>query len=241
MAAGLGTRLRPLTNTVPKCMIPIGDKPLLWYHVMGLKAAGITDIWINTHWLADQVTSYFGNGSDLGVHISYSHEPELLGTSGALKNSASGITAALSQQEFLVVYGDNFTNFNYAPFLDFHASRPDSIMTIAALPTDEPWTKGVIEVDAQSRIVRMVEKPPKDEVKSDLTNAGIYICTPPVLDAIPAGVSDFGFDIIPSLLSSGQNLYAYRMSEYLQDTGTPERYAKAQADASSLKFPFAVK
>jgi NDP-sugar pyrophosphorylase family protein len=237
VAGGLGTRLRPLTNTVPKCMIDIGGKPLLWYHIKLLKFYGITDIWINTHWLADQVKSYFGNGVKFGVHIHYSHEKELLGTSGALKNPASNITSAFKNGPFLVMYGDNFTNFNYANFIKYHTQK-SSFMTIAVNHSLEPWNKGVIESTLAGRIINMVEKPPKDEVKSDLTNAGIYLCDPKVLDAIPAGFSDFAIDIIPKLITAHQPLYTYIMPEYLHDTGSPERYAQAQADFPSLKFPF---
>jgi len=238
VAAGLGTRLRPLTNTVPKCIIDIGGHPLLWYHVMQLKHHGITDIWINTHWLADQVSEFFGDGSKFGVKISYSHEKELLGTSGALTNPDSEIRQAFSaEKEFLVIYGDNLTNFNYSNLIDFSRSK-NCTMCIAVNHSEEPWTKGVIEIDSDSRITRMVEKPPKEEVKSDLTNAGVYFCTPPVLEAIPAGFSDFASDIIPGLMTDNNSLFAYVMDEYLQDTGTPERYAKAQSDLPGVEFPF---
>jgi NDP-sugar pyrophosphorylase family protein len=239
VAAGLGTRLRPLTDNVPKCMIDIGGRPLLWYHIQLLKFHGIKDIWVNTHWLADQVQSYFGNGSKYGVHISYSHEKELLGTSGALKNPQSGIFNSLKTGPFLIIYGDDFTNFNYSKFIEFHNARK-SFMTIAVDHSAEPWTKGVIETDSSEKIIRMVEKPPKDEIKSDLTNAGIYLCQPEVLDSIPDGFSDFAKDIIPIFLSQNQPLYAYIMDDYLQDTGTPQRYAKAREDFKTIKFPFSL-
>jgi NDP-sugar pyrophosphorylase family protein len=238
VAAGLGTRLRPLTNSVPKCMIDIGGHPLLWYHIMLLKHYGISEIWINTHWLADQVTGFFGDGSKFGVHLYYSHEQELLGTSGALKNPNSEISSAFSHQEFLISYGDNFTNFNYSKFLQFHSSHPNSTMSIAAFSSPEPWTQGVIEKDSTDKIIALTEKPPKDEVKSDLVNGGIYICTPKVMEIIPAGFSDFAKDIIPQLLKQQNNLYCYHLPDYLQDTGTPERYAKAQSDFATLSFPF---
>jgi len=237
IAAGLGTRLRPLTNTVPKCMIDIGNHPLLWYHVMSLKTSGITDIWINTHWLADQVTSFFGDGSQFGVHISYSHEPELLGTSGAVVNPVSGIKEDLSKGPFIVSYGDNFTNFNFRSLIDFH-NQKKPLLTIVVNHSDEPWTKGVIETDPSSRITRMVEKPPKEDIRSDLTNAGMYLCEPEIINHIPSGFSDFAADIFPQLISARLPLYALTMSEYLQDTGTPQRYTKAQVDFPSLNFPF---
>jgi NDP-sugar pyrophosphorylase family protein len=236
VAAGLGTRLRPLTYTTPKCMIDIGGRPLLWYHIMQLKYHGITDLWINTHLLPDIVTSYFDNGSRFGVQITYSFEPELLGTSGALKNPGTGITEAFSREkEFIVTYADNFTNIDYSKLIDFHHLKK-SFMTIAANHSEEPWTKGVIEIDSDSKIIRMVEKPPRQEVQSDLTNAGIYLCSSEILSLIPPGNSDFAADIVPRLKDT--DLYCYVMDEYLQDTGTPERYAKAQSDLKNIIFPF---
>lgn len=237
VAAGLGTRLRPLTNQIPKCMIPFGNKPLLWYHIMQLKYHGVTEMWVNTHWLADQVVSYFGDGSQFGVKIFYSHEPELLGTSGALTNPASQISQAFKDEDFFVIYGDNFTNCDYTQFLNYHRSKPENVLTIAVQQSPEPWTKGVIEVDSNMRITRLVEKPPKGENKSDLTSAALYICSPKVLPFIPSGFSDFAADIIPQLIANDYHLYAYKLPQYLEDTGTPERYAKAQADMATVVFP----
>ncbi len=239
VAAGLGTRLRPLTDTVPKCMIDIGGKPLLWYHIRQLKYYGITDIWVNTHWLSDQVVSYFGNGAKFGVHIRYSYEKKLLGTAGALKNPRSGICKAFQKSPFLVVYGDNLTNFNYLNFIKFHRQN-SAAMTIAVDHSSEPWTKGVIEAKLSGRIINLVEKPPENEIKSDLTNTGIYLCEPQVLNYIPEGFSDFAKDIIPALMAKNLPLYSYIMSGdlYLQDTGTPERYQIARGGFPSIKFPF---
>jgi NDP-sugar pyrophosphorylase family protein len=226
LAAGLGTRLRSLGLNLPKVMVPVGGKPLLEHHLELFRGQGIREFIINLHYLPERVTEYFGDGRRFGVQITYSVEPALLGTAGAVKK----MEPALAGGRFLVVYGDNLLRFQLAPLAQLHEARR-AVATLALFESPEPWTGGVVETDPDGRVRRFVEKPPRNEVSTNLINAGIYLLEPAVLGAIPAGqFADFGKDIFPRLVAAGEPVYALRTAAYVQDVGTPERLAKAQQD-----------
>lgn len=232
LAAGLGTRLRPLGLDIPKVMVPIGGKPLLQHHFELLRQQGVREFIVNLHHLPEKITDYFGDGSRFGIHITYSHEPQLLGTAGAVKKKE----AELRDGTFLVLYGDNLFRFELAPLLAFHREH-GALATIALWESPEPWTGGVVETDAAGRVRRFVEKPDPKEVSTNLINAGIYLLEPAVLEAIPVGqFCDFGRDVFPKLLAEGKPLYAMKPDAYVQDIGTPERLAKAQRDYESWRL-----
>jgi NDP-sugar pyrophosphorylase family protein len=226
LAAGLGTRLRSLGLDVPKVMVPIGGKPLLEHHLELFRRQGIREIIINLHYLPQTITEHFGDGSQFGVNITYSPEPELLGTAGAVKK----METELRDGTFLVFYGDNLVQVDFAPLVNFHQARR-ALATVALFASPEPWTGGVVETDAQGRVVRFVEKPDPKQVSTNLISAGIFVIEPQVLEIIPAGrFCDFGKDVFPKLLAASQPVYAMTPNAYIQDIGTPERLAKAQCD-----------
>lgn len=230
LSAGLGTRLRPLTNNIPKTMVEIDHRPLLWYHIKHLKKHGVKDIWINLHWFPDVVKNYFRDGSEYGVKITYSIEKNLLGTSGALRNPDSNIGKELKKETFLVVYGDNLSNFDYTSLVRLHKSKK-TLATIGLYKSLEPWTMGVVETNRQARVIAFTEKPPKNKVKSDLVFAGVMVCEPEILTYVPkVHPSDFGFDVLPTLLSRNKPLYALNTGSYVQDCGTHKRLSKARND-----------
>lgn len=134
LAAGLGTRLRPLTNTVPKVMLPVGSKPLLEYHLDLLKKYGIREIAINLHYLPDAIKNHLGDGSKFGVNITYLFEPELLGTASAVKE-----LGWFFDETFLVIYGDNLVEVDFSKLIKFHELR-GGLATIAVYHHPEPWT-----------------------------------------------------------------------------------------------------
>ena len=207
-------------------MVPIGGQPLLHHHFEWLRRQGITEFVLNLHYLPETITNFFGDGSKLGVQITYSHEPELLGTAGAVKK----MDAVLRAGTFLVVYGDNLIRLDLAPLLELHRQR-GAQATIALYASAEPWTGGVVETDATGKILRFQEKPDRKEISTNLINSGIYLLEPAVLDAIPAGqFCDFGKDVFPKLLAAGAPLYAMKPRAYIHDIGTPERLAQAQQD-----------
>ena len=226
LAAGLGTRLRSLGLAVPKVMVPVGGKPLLEHHFALFKRQGIRDLIVNLHYLPEKITDYFGDGSRFGVNITYSREPDLLGTAGAVKK----MEAELLGDTFIVFYGDNLVRLEFAPLLEFHQKR-GALATIALFASAEPWTGGVVETDAEGKVTRFVEKPDPKQVSTNLISAGIFVIEPQVLEMIPPGqFYDFGKDVFPRLLAEGRPLYAMEPTAYIHDVGTPERLAKAQLD-----------
>lgn len=226
LAAGLGTRLQSLGLDVPKVMVPIGGKPLLEHHIEMFRAQGIRELIVNLHYRPEKITGYFGDGTKFGVRITYSTEPELLGTAGAVKKMESELHA----ETFVVLYGDNLVDLEFTPLLAFHRDRKAEA-TVALFASPEPWTGGVVETDARGRVTRFVEKPDRKEVSTNLISAGILALEPGVLGLVPAGkFCDFGKDVFPAMLAKGRALYAMKPDAYVQDIGTPERLAQAQRD-----------
>lgn len=234
LSGGLGVRLRPLTNKIPKTMVNIDDKTLLWHHIYNLKKHGIKDVWIALQYLPQIVQDYFGDGSNYGIKIKYSIEKHPLGTAGALNNPDSEIKKDIQKESFIVIYGDNLTNYNLSKLISLH-KKSTPILTVGLYESQEPWTMGVIEADKDGKIIRFVEKPPKEEIVTNTVSAGIIVCEPEIFNYIPAGFSDFGFDIFPKLISLNKELYAFSTHSYVQDIGTPDRLTKARKDYKTGK------
>lgn len=222
LAAGQGTRLRSLTDHLPKPMLPVGSRPLLEYTILRLARYGVREIAINLHHCPDVVEQYFGDGSRYGLHIEYSFEPQLLGTAGAVKKMSSFFQG----EPFLLLYGDNLTTCDLDRLISLHQEQA-SIATIALFWKDDVSPHSAVELQSDARITRFVEKPRPQDAPSHWISAGVNVLEPQVLDYIPTDrPSDFGFDIFPSLLAHGERLYGYYMS---QDEGlwwidTPEHY-----------------
>lgn len=208
LAAGQGTRLRPLTENISKCMVPIAGKPMLEHNIEWLKKFGVTDIIINLHYKPEAITNHFGDGGGFGVRITYSFERELLGTAGAVKN-----VAPFFDTPFFVWYGDNLSTCRLDHLWESHRAR-GGVATIALHYREDPTQSGIVGLDEAGRIVRFLEKPRADQVFSHWVSAGILVLEPIALDAIPTGTpADFGRDVFPALLESGAPVYGYRMSE----------------------------
>lgn len=226
LCAGLGTRLRALGLDVPKVMVPIGGKPLLERHFELFKSQGITEIGVNLHYKPETIRGYFGDGAKFGVRIAYSDEPELLGTAGGVRKMRSWI----GRDRCLVYYGDNLVKMDFSPMIRLHEAKKAGI-TLMVHESSQPWTGGVVEVAPDGRVTKLVEKPPKEECKSNLISAGIFVIEPQVLDEIPEGqFFDFGRDVFPLAIAKKIPFYAIKADGYIQDVGTPERYEKAERD-----------
>jgi len=222
LSAGLGTRLRPLTDTCPKPMVPVAGVPLLERTVRHLAAHGVTDICINLHHLPEVVLTHFGDGEAFGARLHFTVENELLGTAGALNAFRQYLTGP-----FLVWYGDVLSEFDVTAFTRYHAEK-GGLATVGLYRVDNPTQCGLVDLDDASRITRFVEKPPV--AFTDLANAGVYACEPQVLDFIPpAGFSDFGKDVFPAMLAAGAPMYGYAIGDCLIDIGSPEKLARADA------------
>lgn len=233
LAAGEGTRLRPLTLSLPKPMVPVANVPLLARTLAMLARQGVRDIAVNLFHRPDAITDLLGaDGADgaarLGVSVTFSHETTLMGTAGGVKRMEGFLSEG---GPFLVFYGDNLYDVHLAPLLDFHRVR-GGLATIATFEAENPSACGLVVTDSDGRVTRFQEKPPPEEVFTREANAGVYVLEPEVLKAIPPDtVFDFGKDIFPVLLRENPgSMYAVRLSGYLQDTGTVPAYRKANWD-----------
>lgn len=225
LAAGEGTRLRPLTTFLPKPMVPIVGVPLLERTLTWLAGQGVTEAAINLFHRPQMIPDYFGD-SFAGIRLHYFFEDTLRGTTGGVKAAES----VLGDAPFFVIYGDNLVHADLRHLAEFHASHC-GLGTIALFQHPNPTAAGIVGLDAHSRITRFVEKPPGDEVFSNLANAGVYVLDPAIFEFIPQNApSDFGRDIFPWLLAQNLPLYGTPLGGYLQDTGTPEAYRQANFD-----------
>lgn len=222
LAAGLGTRLHPLTDRIPKCLIPIDDEPILGRWMRELAAVGVEEVLINTHHLAGQVRDYIAGDPVPGVAATLTHEPDLLGSAGTVHANRD---FAAGEDPFFVVYADNLTDVDLADFLAFHRER-SSPFTIGLFETPEPTQCGIAECDDQGRVMSFEEKPTSP--RSRLANAGLYLATPALFDLLPdRRPLDFGFDILPLMVG---RMYGYRIPGFFRDLGTTERLEAARRD-----------
>jgi NDP-sugar pyrophosphorylase family protein len=226
LAAGEGTRLRPLTLALPKPMIPIANTPLLVRTLRLLAQQGFTEIALNLYHRPEAIRQALGNGESLGVHLHYSDETTLMGTAGGVKRMEPFL-----DETFLILYGDNLYHADFAPLIAFHRRRK-AIATIATFTAPNPSACGLVITESDGRVTRFQEKPPADEVFTDQANAGVYILEPEIFYYIPANtVYDFGKDVFPALLADNPNaMYALPLNGYLQDTGTLSAYRQANND-----------
>ena len=229
LAAGKGSRLGAITSETPKPLLPVNGKPVLRHLVELCARHGIGEVFINTHYLAARIRSALGDGSEFGVCITYSYEDELLGTAGAL----SAFRDALTGDAFLVIYGDNFMDYDLAELLRFHHKK-GGIATVALYELEDVSHSGIAVLDDEQRILRFIEKPRPEEAVSNLVNCGLYVLSPEILDDIPEGFSDFGRDIFPALLQQNRKLYGYVMDHALIPIDTVEMYNKAQRESDLL-------
>jgi NDP-sugar pyrophosphorylase family protein len=229
LAAGQGTRLHPLTEDRPKPMLPVGGTPLLEQIVLLFRQHGITDIAINLHYKPWTIIHHLGHGRRWGVRIHYSFEETLLGSAGAAKRLEWHFN-----ETFIVFYGDLYTDLDLTGLIAAHR-RGGAPITIALYSVDNPTECGIVELDAQSRVRRFVEKPAPDQVFSQLANAGVFAVEPEVLSWLPADQRlDFGHDVFPQLLAAGHAILGHPITDTLIDIGTPENYQKAQQLAARV-------
>jgi mannose-1-phosphate guanylyltransferase len=221
LAAGKGTRLRPLTDRIPKCLVEIGGRPMLGLWLDALARAGVEDVLVNTHHLADQVRAYVVTRGAQPPRVTLFHEPELLGSAGTVAANRAWIGPG----DFLVVYADNLTRFDPRRLIEAHRRR-GALFTLGLFRAAQPRECGIAELDAEDRVVRFEEKPAHP--RSEWANAGIYMVNPAVLDELPAKVPcDFGYDLLPRLAG---RMHGFRIDEPLHDIGTPERLEAARAE-----------
>jgi mannose-1-phosphate guanylyltransferase/phosphomannomutase len=225
LAGGLGIRLQSVTEHLPKVMLPIGGKPAL-EHLIDLCARHrIHDIIVTLHYLPDEIRRYFGDGGRFNVRLSYSYEPQKMGTAGAVKH-ASGL---LGQEAFFVLNGDVMTNVDLSAMRAFH-ERKGGLGTFLVHRTDHPYDSDLVAYDRYFIITRLYRPQPGEDVPP-VSKSGTHIFQPEVLNFIPQGAAySLERDLIPDLLSKKQRLYAYYSDCYSKDMGTPERLAHVEED-----------
>lgn len=231
LAAGLGTRLRPLTNTIPKCLVPINGRPLLDYWLELLVSQGIEKVLINTHYFADQVEDYLTN-SEWKDNACTVYEKSLLGTAGSIKANAGFFEA---DEGCLVAHADNLTQFSLNGFEQKFQNRPASChITLMTFTTDNPKSCGIVEEDENGVVQAFhekVEHPPGNHA-----NGAIYILDQTALSFIKNithQVIDFSTEVIPHFLGK---MNSYHNDQYLRDIGTPEMLVKAESDLEQGKI-----
>ncbi|NMA91764.1 MAG: NDP-sugar synthase [Firmicutes bacterium] len=226
LAAGLGSRLRPLTNHVSKPMVRLAGRPCLEHIVRLLRQYDFKDLIVNLHYKPEMIRNYFGPGEKFGLSIRYSYEEELLGTAGGVKK----VERYFGGESLLIISGDALTDINLEQFYRYHREK-GAPATLALKEVADPTRYGVVTTDDNGLITAFQEKPSREEAISNLANTGIYLFEPAIFNYIPAGsFFDFGRDLFPLLLKKGEKIAGYTMSGYWCDIGNLEVYREAHYD-----------
>ncbi len=225
MAGGFGTRIQPLTSSMPKPMIPLFNRPIMLHIVELLKKHDITDLVMLLYHQPDMIKKFFRDGSDFGVKITYVTPIEDMGTAGAVKAAEKYL-----DEQFLVISGDLLTDFNLKKVIDFHNDNK-AMATITLTSVKDPLQFGVVITDKDKRITQFLEKPGWGEVLSDTINTGIYVFEPDIFNYIPAGENfDFSQDLFPLMLNNNDPLFGYPAKGYWRDIGNTDSYREAHHD-----------
>ncbi len=237
MAGGFGTRIQPLTNSRPKPMLPIINRPMMEHTMMTLKDLGIKEFIILLYFKPEIIKEYFGDGSDFGIKITYVVPDDDYGTAGAVKLAEEYI----GDDNFIIISGDLVTDFNFQKIFDYHKSKK-SKLTITLTSVDNPLEFGVVIANEDGKIEKFLEKPSWGEVFSDTINTGIYIIEPEILEYIPKRENfDFAKDLFPLLMRKGVDLIAGYANGYWRDVGNPESYREVHDDILSNRLNFKIR
>ncbi|MEM0361315.1 MAG: NDP-sugar synthase [Sulfolobales archaeon] len=232
LAGGFATRLRPLTLTRPKPLLPILDRPLLDWIIRELIKSKCEDLIISVKYLADAIRKYVNSNSGYGINISFAEEVRPLGDAGPLKliHNLYGLDST-----FLVVYGDIFSNIDFNEVIKFH-KRCGGLVTMVVTRVEDPSRYGVAVLDDSGKVLKFVEKPPKEKAISNMINAGVYVFEPEALKYIPESSSKLAKDVLPKLVND-EVLYAYKHDGIWLDIGLPMDYLKANFEALKYYYP----
>ena len=238
LAAGLGTRLRPITYAMPKPMVPVANRPVMEHILRLLARHGFTEAIANLHWFPELIQERFGDGSGCGVELSYSHEEQLLGTSGGVRKVADFLG-----DSFLIISGDALTDIDLGAMREFHESH-DGIATLATKRVEDTTQFVVAITGSDGRIQGFQEKPEPAEALSDLANCGIYMFRKEIFDFFPEpgtskaagpgdpdGFADWAMDVFPRLLEGDVPFYSHEIEAYWNDIGNLDELRESTADA----------
>jgi mannose-1-phosphate guanylyltransferase len=238
LAAGLGTRLRPITYEMPKPMVPILNRPVMEHILRLLVRHGFTETIANLHWFPEVIEGHFGDGSSCDVSLTYSYERQLLGTSGGVRNAAEFLG-----DSFLVISGDALTDIDLRAMREFHESH-DGVATLAMKRVEDTSQFGVAIIGSDGRVQGFQEKPDPSEALSDLANCGIYMFRREIFDFFPQpgaseaagpddpeGFADWAMDVFPRLLEGDVPFYSHEIEAYWNDIGNLEELRAGNIDA----------
>jgi mannose-1-phosphate guanylyltransferase/mannose-1-phosphate guanylyltransferase/phosphomannomutase len=239
LAAGLGTRLRPITYQMPKPMVPVANRPVIEHIVRLLTEHGFTEVIANLHWFPELVRSHLGDGSEHGIELSYSHEEALLGTAGGVRKVRDFLG-----DSFLVISGDALTDIDLSAMRDYHQSH-DGIATLAVTPVEDTSKYGAVIIGGDRRVQGFQEKPDPAEALSNLCNCGIYMFRAEIFDYFPPpgkrsraagpedpdGFADWALDVFPALLEGDVPFYAHEFGDYWNDIGSLEELRDGNLEA----------
>jgi mannose-1-phosphate guanylyltransferase/phosphomannomutase len=225
LAAGVGERMRPLTDLLPKPLLPIANRPVMSYILTHLAGHGFDEVVANVHYRADDVVAALGDGASCGVRLSYAYEDRLWGSAGSVKRSAD----FLGEGTFLVTGADDLTAMDLSALLARHR-QAGAQASIGLVEVEETSQYGIVVTDEAGRIQRFVEKP-QGRAPSSTANTQIYLFEPEICDLIPAGDRyDFGFHVFPALVAEGRPFYGFALPGYWRDIGSLGDYFAAQRD-----------
>jgi mannose-1-phosphate guanylyltransferase len=239
LAAGLGTRLRPITYEMPKPLVPVLNRPVMEHIAELLARHGFDEVLANLHWFPELIRGRFGDGSRFGIELTYSEEEALLGTAGGVRNAAGFLG-----ESFLVISGDALTDIDLAAMREFHEAH-DGIATLATKRVTDTSQFGVVIADADARVQGFQEKPDPAEALSDLANCGVYMFRAEIFDYFPAEgersraatrddpdrFADWALDVFPALLDTGVPFYVHEVDAYWNDIGNLAELWRGNVDA----------
>ena len=225
LCAGLGTRLRPLTDTMPKPMVLVLGKPLLEWNIEQFKKHGVTEFFINLYYLPDVIRDYFGDGAKWGVKINYFQEKEILGTAGGVKNFAN-----MLDESFFLVYGDMLSLVDYSKMAEEFAKYPaDAIGMQKMQRTDNYADADVAELAKDRSFARIHPKPHSEKYPNAYRMKGVFILKKEILDYIPANTFyEIGKQLLPDVVGAGKKFYSYECADYTKGIDTMDKYREVE-------------
>jgi NDP-sugar pyrophosphorylase family protein len=232
LAGGEGTRLRPLTLSTPKPVVPVVDRPFLQHQLQLLTAAGVHEVVFSLAYRPERIRAVFGDGAAFGVHIRYAVEETPLGTGGAVRN-----VLPLLDERTIVLNGDVLTDVDLGAIVARHVADKASA-TILLTTVPNPASYGLVETDGHDRVLRFLEKPGPEEITTDTINAGIYVLETPIIELMPSAVNhSIERAFFPALLARGDRVLGPVHRGYWIDIGTPQKYLQVHEDILSGRFP----
>lgn len=226
LAAGVGSRLDPLTRNVPKPLVPILNRPVMEYLIELLKKHGFNEIMVNLHYLGDQIEAYFGDGKKWGVDIHWSREDKLWGDAGSVKR----VEEFFKDETFIVIGGDDLTDMDLTKLVKAHKEK-GAISTLALSLVDDPSEYGIVLMNEDNRTTRFLEKPKGEVIFSNTANTGVYVFEPQIFDLIPRGTFYlFGKQVFPLLLEQRLPVYGHLTAAYWKDVGNLKVYQQTHKD-----------